>query len=246
MKIDVVITHYNDSKCLKVCLSALLKYTGADVNIIIADAGSNIKEFKSIKEIGFDIVGTPLNNTNFSQTCNKAIKKVKSEYFLILNCDTILLNGSIDKLVNTLKGDNKLAMCGTASNFDSNPYYVSNIKLLPYLDRKTIFENLDNIVEFIKNYNKRDNDFIKKVIIPAFACIYRKDLFNEVEGFDENYRNGYEDFDLCMKFNKSGYKVGIENGVYVFHFGGISKNVKIPNENYNRFMKKWGNFERNF
>jgi len=243
MKIDVVITHYNDIEGLKICIDSIKTNVSHDINIIIADAGSGDKEWEFIRELKYVYMGLPNSNTTFSVTCNNALKVSKSDskYFIILNCDTIISYNFVNKLVGLMESNEKIAMCGTFSNFNTSVESptIGGRLLSPYMDRKHILPHIEELYEYMKKFNIQDSYFVKQGLIPAFACIYRKDCFNEVNGFDEGYVNGFEDYDLCMKLKHAGYLIGIDSGCYIFHFGSISKTFKSLDENHKRFLDKW-------
>ena len=77
------------------------------------------------------------------------------------------------------------------------------------------------------------------------ACfLIKRDVFEEIGGFDENYFFYYEDDDICMKLKEAGYKFG-RAGIGIVHLYNRSPKLgefRIENLNKSKiyFDNKWG------
>lgn len=75
--------------------------------------------------------------------------------------------------------------------------------------------------------------------------IIRKELWNEIGGFDERFSPAYyEDVDLAFEVRERGYKVVYQPESEVIHFEGISEKMDEDteariNENREKFFMKW-------
>ena len=55
------------------------------------------------------------------------------------------------------------------------------------------------------------------------ACLLiRRELFLQLAGFDEVYRNGVEDVDLCLRAREAGYRVVYQPRAMIYHHEGQS------------------------
>jgi len=79
------------------------------------------------------------------------------------------------------------------------------------------------------------------------ACLMiRKDVFNEVGGFDEKFVVDYNDVDLCLRIRKKNYLVVWTPYSQLYHFesktrGNVDNRYKLylhKNENQ-LFIKRW-------
>ena len=78
------------------------------------------------------------------------------------------------------------------------------------------------------------------------ACmLVRRTLFEELGGFDEAYRNGVEDVDLCLHVRSKGYRVVYcAESVFYHHEGTSEGRFDHVNENLQRFFAQWqGRFD---
>jgi len=75
----------------------------------------------------------------------------------------------------------------------------------------------------------------------------RKDVFNEVGGFDEEFALAYNDVDLCMKLREKGYLIIFTPYAELYHHESKTRGYEDTPEKKARFkkeaalfMKKWG------
>jgi len=95
-------------------------------------------------------------------------------------------------------------------------------------------------------YKNVDNSIMKsdepeKVDAITGACLLiKRDIFDYVGGFDEQFLNSYEDIDLCCKVFRIGLDIFYQPKSVVYHYEGLSKN-RYGNEGYNFFLfnEKW-------
>jgi ADP-heptose:LPS heptosyltransferase len=80
------------------------------------------------------------------------------------------------------------------------------------------------------------------------ACLgIKKTLFEEIGGFNPNYRIGYwEDSEICMVVREMGYKVIYQPNSRIYHTGQHSNSGghRFNEHNKNFFMNKWVNSGR--
>lgn len=50
------------------------------------------------------------------------------------------------------------------------------------------------------------SDFLKMNQV-AYCCLYRKEIWRKIGGYDESMRDGYEDWDFWIRATREGYKV---------------------------------------
>jgi O-antigen biosynthesis protein len=61
------------------------------------------------------------------------------------------------------------------------------------------------------------------------ACLaIRKQVFTELGGFDETYRVGYGDIDLCLRCNQAGYRVIYTPFARLMHHEGGTRGFSLP------------------
>lgn len=77
--------------------------------------------------------------------------------------------------------------------------------------------------------------------VTAACCVIRRDLFLSVGGFDEQFRNGCEDVDLCLRLGKLGYRHWVDYRSVVYHHVSSSPGRKdYESQNLALFLQRWG------
>lgn len=79
------------------------------------------------------------------------------------------------------------------------------------------------------------SDFLKMNQVP-YCCLYRKEIWRKIGGYDESMRDGYEDWDFWIRATREGYKVR-RVMEFLFHYrrgGNFLYNHAY--ENHNRIL----------
>src|SRR5690348_6185110 len=101
MKLAVIILSYNTKELLKKCLNSIEREKWrTSLSVVVVD---NASVDGSVEMIKREFPGVSLiqnkENLGFTKGNNVALRKIKADYYLILNSDTQVKEGSIDKLV---------------------------------------------------------------------------------------------------------------------------------------------------
>src|SRR3954454_7374150 len=101
MKLSIVILCWNDREVIGECLRSIYANTRmVDFQVIVSDNGSSDGSVEFIRS-SFPMVQVIENGKNlrFAKANNIGIRASSGEYVLILNPDTIIHNGALDKMV---------------------------------------------------------------------------------------------------------------------------------------------------
>ena len=243
MKIAIVILNWNGLKHLKKFLPSVLKNSGKNP-IYIIDNYSTDSSVQFVKET-YPEIKLILNNDNFgyAKGYNEGLKKVKEEVYCLLNNDVEVtkdwLNPIIEEFINNesvviaqpkildYKIKNKFEYAGAAGGFIDYFGY-------PYC-RGRIFSNIE------KDNGQYDQNI--DIFWASGACFFiRKNTYELLNGFDENFINHMEEIDLCWRLtnlNLNLKKRFLYKSV-VFHLGGGSLNYENPKKLfYNIRNQRW-------
>ena len=147
---------------------------------------------------------TNKKNLGYAKSNNIAAKYAKGHILALLNNDLILLNGWLEPMLELL--NSSVLHSGIIGNVQ---YRVDDNTV----DHVGIDVNHQAKVEHIQTIGHNGSHF-KEVFAVTGACflVFRDD-FLKVGGFDENYVNGGEDVDLCLKLRaNSVYQIVINAG----------------------------------
>ncbi len=106
MKLSIIIVSWNVKRYLVDCLNSLHE-------VIVVDNGSADGTCDLVKE-RFPSVNLIKNSQNygFAAANNQGMKAAKSQYILLLNPDTIVRDGALDKLIRFMDDNPDVGACG--------------------------------------------------------------------------------------------------------------------------------------
>jgi len=144
-------------------------------------------------------------NLGFGKGNNLAAKEAKGEYLFFLNPDAYVQGYSLELMLNYAKENPLIGVVGPKLIEPSGQVQPS-VRRLPSL-----------IGAFKEYYLKEKNAYeafipqVKEAIevesVVGASILIKKDIFNQVGGFDDKYFMYYEDLELCRKLRKLGLKV---------------------------------------
>ena len=179
-------------------------------------------------------------NLGFSKANNQGVDISKGEYILCLNNDTEATDKWLSSLVYILDNDNSVGCVGSKLLFPDGTIQHAGVIVL----KQNKDEILPTHLHYQKNSNlKEANNLMSYQVLTAACLLIRKDIFIKVNGFDEEYWNGYEDVDLCFKIRELDLKLIYQPKSILFHYESQSgpERFKKVDENINLLQKKWKN-----
>ena len=194
----------------------------------------------TINDLEFEIlIGENGEGTSYPQGQCKAVNRIarqaKGEWLFIANDDMYFP-----------KGWNKFLTFPSACLSTNVNWCSAPVEGLSFVDLNAGTEldfDKKKVDDFMKNHNDKSvvNGF-------NFPLIIKKDLWDFIEGYDENYDpwGSNSDSDLEYKVKLVGVQPKKLNGVFVYHFCSKSdmySHQDFMQKNYDYFENKWG-FQR--
>jgi hypothetical protein len=76
--------------------------------------------------------------------------------------------------------------------------------------------------------------------VTGAVLAYRKEIFDEVGGFDEQFQTDYNDLDFCLKCIKHGYRIVYTPAATLYHFHNSSfKRMHDKQSEREAFLDRW-------
>jgi GT2 family glycosyltransferase len=240
-KLAIVILNWNGKKFLEKFLPSVIQNSkNQGVSIIVADNNSSDDSIKFMKENYKEIELIEQDkNYGFAGGYNQALKKVKAEYYLLLNSDIEVTENWLTPLIHFMDNHKDAGACMP--------------KVLSY-HKKDEFEHAGASGGFIDKFGypfcrgrildhmEKDNgqyDTNLQIFWATGACLLiRAELFHKAGGFDDDFFAHMEEIDLCWRIQLMGYKLFCIPESKIYHVGGGS----LP---YNSPFKVFLNFRNN-
>jgi GT2 family glycosyltransferase len=236
--VSIVSLTYNKLDYTKKCLNALHKNTPKEYldDVIVVDNNSTDETQSYLKSLKWVRLIANKENLGFSGGCNQGAKAARGDILLFLNNDTEVRRGWLEPMLEALKNE-KVAVTGSKLLFpDGLVQHAGVVIANDHIPRPIYYrESAD------RPYVNKEREF--KVVTAACMAIKKK-VFEEVGGFDEVYKNGMEDVDLCLKVFHQGYKTIYCPKSVVVHYESISHGRhEYDVKNIDILLKKWGQEE---
>ncbi|MCK0145480.1 glycosyltransferase family 2 protein [Arenibacter sp. F26102] len=236
LKIAIVILNWNGEALLEKFLPSVTTFS-QEAELYVADNASTDGSIAFLKKNYPQInIIQNLSNGGYAKGYNDALPKVNADIYCLLNSDVEVTK---DWLLPIIK------------EFKENPSAaIIQPKILDYKN-KTHFEYAGAAGGFIDKYgypfcrgrifneleedNGQYND-VKEIFWATGACLFiRREVFDELKGFDEDYFAHQEEIDLCWRAKNKGHGVFYVGGSMVYHLGGSTLSSMNPQKTFLNF-----------
>ena len=207
--LSIVIVTFKSEMVIHECIRSIEE----DIKIIVVENTDN-SQFKDELESTYVNVTCVLTSKNLGMGSanNIGIKKVKTDFVLILNPDVILETSTINELIAASKK-------------------ITNFAILAPISTDTNYPNY-RLLENKKIWNK-DESLFKVKSVDGFAMLFNKKKLDKVitnNYFDENFFMYLENDDLCKRIRKINEDIFIVSNSKIKHLGGKGVNEKYKSE----------------
>jgi len=233
--LSIIVISYNTKELTLHCLRSVFDQTeGISFEVIVLDNNSSDGSAEAI-EHEFPNARLIASNENFgfAKGNNIAVDEAEGAYILLLNPDTVVLNGAIQKLLafarkkpdariwggRTLFGDGSLnpASCWRRLTLWSLFCYAF---ALTWAFRTSAVFNAEG-------YGGWNRDSVKCVdIVSGCFFMIKKDFWRELSGFSPKFFMYGEEADLCLRAGKFNAKPMVTPEATIIHYGGASEKVR--------------------
>lgn len=229
--IDAVIVNWNSGGDLANCLASLDRHGGGLLaDVIVVDNGSVDGSAAVPPPAGLRLTLDPAaRNLGFAAACNRGARQGRAPYLLILNPDTVLHAGALEAMLDGfgpsvgLVGPRQLDGAGrTRRSCSRFPTPLAFWLRALGLDRLTRFARF---APFMTDWPHEESGAVDQLM--GACLLIRRELFDRLEGFDEEFFLYYEDVDLALRARRLGALSWFAASGTITHFGGGSSR-RIP------------------
>ena len=249
---SVLIVNWNVKDLVIKTITEVLKQTNVTTEIIVVDNDSNDGSAEALKKMFGDKIKliASKRNLGFAKANNTASRQAHGEYLLILNPDCYLQPGSLKTGLDYIKDSGAGIVGFRLFNYDGsqqlsirNFLRIKDVFLfcLRFNHWPKLFSKFSNYFQLNFNYEKCQQ--VEQVMGACF--LIKRELFNQLEGFDKNFFIWFEEVDLCKRVYDLGYKINYCTDAKATHVGGQSfdrangcKKSKIFYNSLNYYTKK--------
>lgn len=232
--LTIIVVSYNTRELTLKALETLYENTHrTQFHTVVLDNDSQDGSADAIAQAfpQVELIRSP-DNLGFARANNEVAAKADTEWLLLLNPDTETYENAIDNLLDFGKANPEGGIYGGRTVYPDgslNPSSCWNKITL----RSTVFRAFGLTTAFRNSafFNpeeiggwKRDSVRHVDIVVGCFLLI-RRELWNELGGFDLKYFMYGEEADLCHRAQKLGYSPMITPDATIMHLVGASTSV---------------------
>lgn len=254
-KLSIILVNWNTRDLTRDALLSVFKETrGIVFEVIVVDNNSADDSAAMIKkEFPQAVLIENKDNLGFGRANNQALKVAKGDYLMFLNTDVVVLNGALNKLANYLDQHPETMMVGPRLLNKDLTFQQACRRNLP--NPANSFFHLFGLTKIFKN-SRLVNEYKQSTIDPEItgatealsgaAMMFRRQVYEEIGGFDEIFFMYGEDLDFCRRVLDKGWKTVYVSEAKIIHFGGQSSGKRKVKSLINFYESMWIYYKKHF
>jgi GT2 family glycosyltransferase/tetratricopeptide (TPR) repeat protein/2-polyprenyl-3-methyl-5-hydroxy-6-metoxy-1,4-benzoquinol methylase len=233
---SIVLLTHNELPYTRLCLDSIRQYTDPTYELIIVDNASTDGTLDYLRALGGVRVLANAENRGFPAAANQGLQAATGTQVLLLNNDTVVTTGWLDRLLRALAAGPRIGLVGPCSNCVSGEQQV-----------KVGYDDLGGLDGFAWQWGKAHDCVLEDTDrLVGFCLLIRRAVLDAVGLLDERFGLGcFEDDDYCRRALRAGFRAVIARDAFVHHFGGrtfVGSRVDfaaLMGRNQRLYQEKW-------
>jgi N-acetylglucosaminyl-diphospho-decaprenol L-rhamnosyltransferase len=235
MELSIIIVNWNSVDFLLDCLASIRTSTKSiSYEVIVVDNASAETDVETLRQkcLGITLIQSK-ENLGFARANNLGFRHATGQYVLLLNPDTKLVGPAINTMLEQIE---RLPFAGIVgckllntdlsvqlSSIRSFPKILNQVFDAEYLFLRWPSCPVWNLAPLFSN-----NEDPAPVDVISGACmLLRREVFEQVGMFSEDYFMYAEDIDLNYKVKQAGFSNYYLGGATIIHHGGKSSGQRV-------------------
>ncbi|MGZ3871071.1 MAG: glycosyltransferase family 2 protein [Bacteriovorax sp.] len=214
--VSIIVLNYNGKKYLDNCFISLarISYPKSRLEVILVDNASSDGSIAYVSQKYPWVNIANLNkNYGFTGGNNAGVNLAKGEYVVFLNNDVMVDENWLIELIKVVL---------------TNPNVILTSKSL-FIDKPEIIDHVGSKAtiigrSFCVNFGRKDDKLEKspKFVVQPYGAsmLVKRDVFEKIGKFDEDYVTSLEDTDFGFRAWLFGYEIMYVPGSVFYHVGG--------------------------
>lgn len=210
-RVSIIVVNTNELHHLKRCLPSLARQNYPDYEVIVVDNVSSDGSLEYIAET-FPWVRVVRNRANlgYAGANNVGLQHASGDYFAVLNPDTEVEAGWLQALIQTLEQHPQAGMATPKILLLENRERLNTCGNNVSLTGLTFCRGLDESGD-------RYNQLERIAAVSGAAFVMRRQVWEQIGGFDENFFIYFEETDLSLRASLAGYDVLYVPDARIYH-----------------------------
>ncbi len=236
MLVSIVILNYTGKKYLEKFLPPLIESIKEinDTEIVVADNGSKDdsikmvqKKFPTVRTIELD------DNYGFAEGYNRALKLIKSEYYVLLNSDVEVTKDWLKILLDYMQLNSEVVACQPKiKSYNNKEYFEYAGAAGGFIDKYGYPYCRGRIFNTVEKDTGQYDDIIDVFWASGACMMIRSEDYWNAGGLDKDFFAHMEEIDLCWRLKSRDKRIVCIPQSVVYHIGGGTLSNTHPRKTY--------------
>jgi GT2 family glycosyltransferase/4-amino-4-deoxy-L-arabinose transferase-like glycosyltransferase len=229
--ISILIVNYKVKEKLFRCIKSIYdSKPKTEFEIIVVDNDNESEIGNSLKKTFPKVVFIKSQkNLGYGGGNNLGAQSAKGEYLFIINPDTLVFKNTVDEIVSFFEKNKNVGIVSPMLvDKNSKPFHLQGTSELTPLRGIVCLSFIERILPknsisrkyWLKDWNHTKLREVE--VCPGTAFMISRNLFEQINGFDENFFLYFEEDDISKRVKELGYKIYILEKAKIFHEVGAS------------------------
>ena len=235
----MVIPVHDNLEVTRGCLASLARQqVDFPFEVVVADDGSDPSTAGWLRRESGARVVRLAECRGYPVAVNAGLEAARGELLLVLNNDTLLPSGTLQRLVGALRDHPRVGLVGPSCDRIKGAQRID----VPSLEGDPVrVEDFGSYLAYQYEGKVEDLHYVMGV-----AMLFSRATLERTGGLDERFGPGnFEDDDFCFRVKEQGLRVLAARDAFVHHLGGrtfASRGMdyrRLLQENQRRYLDKW-------
>lgn len=248
-ELSIIIVNWNGGNLLRRCVETIVSSEpSTSYEIVVIDNAStddSVEQLRASDSVPPLIASQRLRifnnseNRGFGAANNQGFALTESPFVFLLNVDTEMRPGTIDTLMRAIKSDPQIGVCGpkilnSDGSLQTSAFFNPPRVWHTLLSQLKLYYLLPHRIrgELLLGGHWRHDRQRSVPMLSGAAMVARREMIDQVGGFDEQFHMYSEDMEWCWRITKANWKLLFAPEAVLLHHGGRSS------------MKRWSAQER--
>jgi len=225
--VSVIIPNYNGEQYLPACLESFAEQSFRHLEVVVVDNASNDRSREVVRTRFPQVTLLCLEaNLGFAAAANAGIKAARGDFVVLMNNDTVAEPAFVAELYSALSKEGGAAMAAPLMSFLKDRRIVNSAGL------GYSIAGTNHDIGFGKPLGP---EFERPMWIlgpSGGAGMYRREIFERIGGFDEDFFMYFEDVDFSVRAQLAGYRCIYVPSAKIYHAEGGSSGSLPRSKNF--------------